>query len=67
MLDRLVALLPARLQPYAKCVVPAAATAVGVAAHWIITGEFNATELKAAVEGAVLSLLAFAFPNLKRA
>lgn len=63
MLTRLVALLPVRLQPYAKAVVPAAATAVTVLAQWIITGEFNASELQVAAEGAALALLAFAFPN----
>lgn len=65
MLEKLVALLPARVQPYAKAVVPAAATGVTVAAHWIVTGAFDAAELKVAVEGAALALLAFAFPNRK--
>lgn len=63
MLGKIVALLPARLQPYAKCVVPAAATAVSVVASWIISGEFNDAELKTAVEGALLSLVAYLFPN----
>lgn len=63
LLNLLTSLLPARLQPYAKAVIPAAATALAVGAHWAVTGEFNSTEVKTAVEGAVLSLLAFLFPN----
>lgn len=63
MLDRLVALLPARVQPYAKAVVPAVATGVTVFAHWIITGDLNDAELKVAAEGAALSLIAFLLPN----
>ena len=63
MLDKLVTLLPANLRPYAKAVVPAVVTAVSCLASWIITGTFDSAELKVAVEGAVLSLVAFAFPN----
>lgn len=63
MLDKLVSLLPAQFQPYAKAVVPALATAVTVGAHWIVTGELNQAELQLAGEGAVLALLAFLFPN----
>ena len=63
MLERLVARLPASLQPYAKAVLPAAATLVMVTAHWIVTGELNVAELKLAAEGAALSLIAFLFPN----
>jgi uncharacterized membrane protein (GlpM family) len=65
-LTRLVGLLPPVLRPYAKAILPAAATGVTVLAHWIVTGEFNADELKIAVEGAALSLVAFLFPNLER-
>lgn len=64
MLAKLVSILPSKLQPYAKSVLPLAATAVAVGAHWIISGEFNDVELKAAAEGAALSLLAFLFPNI---
>ena len=63
MLVKLVSLLPANLRPYAKAVVPAVVTAVSCLASWIITGTFDSAELKVAVEGAVLSLVAFAFPN----
>lgn len=64
MLARITDMLPPFLRPYAKAVTPAAATIVTVAAQWIATGDLNAAELRTAVEGALLALVAFAFPNV---
>lgn len=61
--SKLVDLLPKRLRPAAKAVYPATATAVGVAATWVATGEFDAAELRTAIIGGVGSLLVFAIPN----
>lgn len=63
---RLVALLPARMQPYAKSLAPAVATIVGAGATWVATGDLDTEVLRTAVGGAVLTLLAFVFPNLKQ-
>jgi hypothetical protein len=64
--EKAVSLLPAVLQPYAKALFPAVATVTAVGAHWAATGELNETELKAAAQGAALSLLAFLFPNISK-
>lgn len=64
LLYKLTGLLPARLRPYAKAVVPATATAIAVAVQWASTGTLDTGELKTAAEGAALALVAFLFPNV---
>jgi hypothetical protein len=61
--NRLTALLPTGLQPYAKAVYPALGTIVGVAVQWIATGEFDRAETVTAISGAIAALLAYAPPN----
>lgn len=61
--DKIVSLLPAKLQPYAKSLAPAVATVVAVGVQAVQTGELDTDALETAGYGAVLTLLAFAFPN----
>lgn len=62
-LSRLVDLLPPKLRPYAKSVLPFVATLVLVGVHAAATGEFNEQETKLAAEGIALSVVAWLFPN----
>lgn len=60
----LTALLPARLQPYAKAALPFLATLAAIAVQWIATGEYDRAELTTTITGLGTTLLAFAVPNL---
>ena len=63
--DRIVGLLPPKVQPYAKSLFPAVATVVAVGLQAANTGELDTDALETAGYGAVLTLLAFLFPNRK--
>lgn len=63
LLTKLTALLPKKLQPYAKAVWPAAITVVGVGVSWVATGNLNVTEIRTAIGGALLALVTLGVPN----
>jgi hypothetical protein len=63
LLEKLTALLPTPLQPFAKAVWPTIATVVGVGVQWVSTGALDGDALKLAASGAVLALLSFSVPN----
>lgn len=63
LLNKLTSLLPAKLQPYAKALFPAAVTLAGVAVRWITTGDLDTADISAAITGAVASILTFVVPN----
>lgn len=55
--------LPLSLRPYAKCLYPFLLALGTAVASWIISGDFNGNEVRAAGGGAVLSLVTFLVPN----
>lgn len=61
--NKLTALLPVSLQPYAKAVYPAITTVVGTVVLWVQQGEFNRNALITAVAGAVYTLITYSVPN----
>lgn len=62
-LERVVSLLPKKVQPVAKAVVPATAALVLVAANAFVTGSLDVDALKAAAGLVVTALLTYAIPN----
>jgi hypothetical protein len=66
LLFRLVDLLPARLQPVAKALVPGVVTVAAVGWQWADTGTLDTGELTTAVLGLVTVLLTFLIPNKQR-
>lgn len=59
----LTTILPARFQPYAKAVLPALATIVGVFTSWLANGELDRVSLAVAITGAIVSLLTLLVEN----
>jgi hypothetical protein len=66
-LSLLVDRLPARLQPYAKAVLPFVIAAAAVVVQWAITGEFDRAELVTAITGAGAALVTLLAPNKRPA
>jgi hypothetical protein len=61
--DLLVRLLPAKLRPFAKSVLPALAASVAVAAQFLSTGAFDRAALATAVTGLSAALVAYLTSN----
>jgi hypothetical protein len=61
--DKLTALLPARLQPYAKAAYPALLTIAGVIVTAAQTGVLDTATIRTAAGGAVLTLVTLGVPN----
>jgi hypothetical protein len=57
-------MLPKSLQPYAKAVVPLAASLIAVALQWAITGEYDRAELVTQLTGLGSALLTYLVPNV---
>jgi hypothetical protein len=66
LLNKIVGLLPAKLQPYAKSVIPAVVTVAVLLYSWAQSGELDGEALRDAGQMAVVALLAFLFPNLRK-
>lgn len=62
-LERLVSLLPAKAQPYAKVTIPSLVALITIGLNYAATGEFDPNGFQVAVGGLVLALLTFAVPN----
>lgn len=60
----IVARLPARLQPYAKALLPAVGTLVAIAVQLAVTGEYDRAELTTTITGLGATIVAFVFPNI---
>lgn len=63
LLEKLTAVLPTKLQPYAKAVYPAAITIAGAGASWIATGGLDVSEIRTAIGGGLLALVTLGVPN----
>lgn len=48
---------------FAKAIVPAVATVLGVGVQWVATGTFDRPELATALTGLVAAVLAYLVPN----
>ena len=64
--NALVGLLPANVQPYAKALVPAVVTLVGVASQYLVTGQLDTATIGVAVGGALATVLTWLTPNKPR-
>lgn len=62
--DRLVSLLPANLQRYAKALVPLVTAFSAAVVQWGATGTFDLTETLTAVGGVLVALLTYKTPNV---
>jgi hypothetical protein len=63
LLQALTALLPARLQPFAKAVYPALIALVAVVVQIASSGSIDGPALSTAVGGLVLTVVTFLVPN----
>lgn len=63
LLDKLTAVLPKQLQPYAKAVYPGVVALAGAGVSWATTGNLDATEIRTAVGGIILALVSYGVPN----
>ena len=62
-LNAIVGALPARLQPYAKAVLPLVMAVVGALGEWAITGSLDVETLSAAVGAIAAASVTFLIPN----
>ena len=62
LLDRVHKFLEDKLHVSPKVADPVIAAAVAIAASWIATGSFDATELRLAAAAAIYGLIGFAAP-----
>jgi hypothetical protein len=67
MTDKLVGLLPVKLQPYAKAVYPFVANIVYALVTLLATGSYDSENLKVNIVGLVGVLLTFLVPNKPKA
>ena len=65
-INALVGLLPEKAQPYAKALVPAAVTLVGVGSQYVATGQLDTATIGVAVGGVVATVLTWLVPNKPR-
>lgn len=61
--DRLTMLLPPKLRPFSKAVWPTIATAITVVVNGIVTDAFSMQEVKLALVGVGMAILAYLTPN----
>lgn len=63
LLSALTGLLPAKLQPFAKAIIPALVTLIAVVAQIVATHGVDPEALTTAISGLVLSVVTFLVPN----
>lgn len=61
--NKVVGMLPSKLQKYAKAVIPAGAAAITVIVTYATTGSFDMDAMKAAGGMATGALFSLVFPN----
>lgn len=63
-LERTVRLLPIKLQPFAKAIIPPVTALILIAANGFVSGDWDIDGAKAAVGLIFVAALTFGLPNL---